>query len=177
MPACRCTPPKTTTGSSPGSAAFTGSGNRAYPELLASDYDLLTGSAPYLDNPTDAIWAAVIRSHAAVDSVFLFEKQATAALSEDRKYGYEQRGSATLRAYSREFSRDYHRRLSGQVERQLRYASRLIGAFWYTCWVDGGSPDLSKMAAAPSLAEQQRLEKEAQQTAVAPVVSAPGHDE
>jgi hypothetical protein len=148
------------------------------PELLSADYDLFTGQAAYLDNPTVTIWNAVIRSHAAVDSVFLFEKETTAKFAEDAKYGYEQRGNATVRAYSREFSREYHQRLSGQVERQLRYASRLIGSFWYTCWVDGGSPDLSKMPrTTPSEAEKLRLEREAKEAASAPVVVAPGHDD
>jgi hypothetical protein len=147
------------------------------PELLSSDYDLFTGKAEYLDNPTNAIWAAVIRSHAAVDSVLLFEKQLTAQMSGDQKYGYEQRGNNTVRAYSREFSRAYHARLNGQVERQMRYAASLIGDFWFTCWVDGGSPDLRQLPRTPSEKEQQRLELEAKQTAVAPTRVVPGHDE
>ncbi len=147
------------------------------PELLSVDYDLFTGQAQYLDRPTDAIWAAVIRSHAAVDSVLLFEKNLTAQMAEDAKFGYEQRGSQTVRAYSREFSRAYHARLNGQVERQLRYAAGLIGDFWYTCWVDGGSPDLSKLPRTPSENEKQRLEREIKETAAAPAVAAPGHDE
>jgi hypothetical protein len=145
------------------------------PELLSADYDLFSGQAPYLENPTDAIWGAVIRSHAAVDSVLRMEKELTAQFSEDGKYGYEQRGSQTIRAYSREFSREYHKRLNGQVERQMRYAVRLIGGFWYTCWVDAGSPDLSKMPRTPSETEKQRLEREAKEAATAPVVNAPGH--
>jgi len=148
------------------------------PELLSADYDLFTGQATYLDNPTVTIWNAVIRSHAAVDSVLLFEKETTAKFAEDAKYGYEQRGNATVRAYSREFSREYHQRLNGQVERQLRYASRLIGSFWYTCWVDGGSPDLNKMPrTTPSEAEKLRMEREAKEAAAAPIVAAPGHDD
>ena len=74
------------------------------PELLSADYDLFSGTAQYIERPTDAIWAAVIRSHAAVDSVLLFEKQLTAQVSDDQKFGYEQRGSQTVRTYSREFS-------------------------------------------------------------------------
>ena len=147
------------------------------PELLSVDYDLFTGSAQYLPNATDAIWAAVIRSHAAVDSVLLFEKEATRQFAEDRKFGYEQRGSATVRTYSREFSRAYHARLNGQVERQLRYAAGLIGDFWFTCWVDGGSPDLSTLPRTPSETERQRLEREAKELAATPVVAAPGHDD
>ncbi len=147
------------------------------PELLSTDYDLFTGKAKYLDNPSDAIWGAVIRSHAAVDSVLRFEKEVTAQFPEDQKFGYEQRGTQTIRTYSREFSRAYHGKLNGQVERQMRYAAALIGDFWFTCWVDGGSPDLSKMPRTPSENEQQRLEREAKETAAAPITTAPGHDE
>ncbi|MDO7845134.1 zinc dependent phospholipase C family protein [Hymenobacter sp. M29] len=147
------------------------------PELLSADYDLFTGKAEYIDNPTNAIWAAVIRSHAAVDSVLLFERQLTGQMSGDQKYGYEQRGNNTVRAYSREFSRAYHAKLNGQVERQMRYAASLIGDFWFTCWVDGGSPDLSQLPRTPSEKEQLRLERETKELAVKPAVSAPGHDE
>ena len=147
------------------------------PELLSSDYDLFSGKATYLENPSDAIWGAVIRSHAAVDSVLRFERELTAQYAQDQKFGYEQRGTQTIRTYSREFSKAYHARLSGQVERQMRYATALIGDFWFTCWVDGGSPDLNKMPRAPSETEKQRLEREAKETAALPVTSAPGHDE
>ncbi len=148
------------------------------PELLSADYDLFTGPAPHLDDAPEAIWAAVARSHAAVDSVLLFERELTKAFPEDRKYGYEQRGNATVRTYSREFSRAYHARLNGQVERQLRYAARLIGAFWYTCWIDAGQPDMSKLPAQPSAPEQLRLAQEARQAAAAaPAVNVPGHEE
>ena len=147
------------------------------PELNATSYDLLTGQAPYLDNPTEAAWLAVERSHAALDSVFTMERQLTVELSEDRKYGYEQRGRQTIRTYSREFSQAYHQRLNGQVERQLRYAARLIGAFWYTCWVDAGQPDLTEMEQQPSEAEQLAIEQERKAAAAAPATTIPGHDE
>ncbi len=147
------------------------------PELNGTSYDLLTGQAPYLDNPTEAAWLAVERAHAALDSVFTMERQLTAELSEDRKYGYEQRGRQTIRTYSREFSQAYHQRLNGQVERQLRYAARLIGAFWYTCWVDAGQPDLSQQRQQPSTAEELASERERQAAVAAPAAAIPGHDE
>jgi hypothetical protein len=147
------------------------------PELNATGYDLLTGPAPYLEHPTEAAWAAVERAHAALDSVFTMERQLTAELTEDRKYGYEQRGRQTIRTYSREFSQAYHQRLNGQVERQLRYAARLIGAFWYTCWVDAGQPDLTEMDQQPSEAEQLAIEQERKAAFSAPMVAIPGHEE
>ncbi len=146
------------------------------PELQAADYDLLTGQAPYLEQPTEAAWAAVARAHAAVDSVFRMEKLVSSELAEDRKYSYEQRGNQTIRVYSREFSRAYHRRLNGQVERQLRYAARLIGAFWYTAWVDAGQPDLTSLPS-PSAAAQLQAAQEAKSAAAAPPTPLPGHEE
>ncbi|WP_400193064.1 zinc dependent phospholipase C family protein [Hymenobacter sp. B81] len=144
------------------------------PELLASNYDFFTGPAPYIRNPTDVIWATVARSNAAVDSVLRFEKELSQRMPEDQKYGFEERGGRTQRVYSQEFSREYHRRLNGQVERQMRLAVRLVGAFWYTCWVDAGQPDLRSLAP-PSDAELQRLAAEEKQAQSAPPVNAPGH--
>ena len=146
------------------------------PELLSADYDFFVGPAPYLDRPTEAIWQAVAGAHAAVDSVLRFERELTAHFPADRKYGYEQRGSQTVRAYSRDFARAYHQRLNGQVERQMRRAVRLVAAFWYTCWVDAGQPDLDQLPRAPSEKEQQRL---AQEAAAAPAegLAVPGHEE
>ncbi|MGI4763250.1 MAG: zinc dependent phospholipase C family protein [Janthinobacterium lividum] len=147
------------------------------PELQAADYDLLTGQAPYLEQPTEAAWAAVARAHAAVDSVFTMEKAVSNELAEDRKFSYEQRGNQTIRTYSREFSLAYHRRLNGQVERQLRYAARLIGAFWYSAWVDAGQPDLTGLDQHPSVAAQLAAEQESKAASAAPARALPGHDE
>jgi hypothetical protein len=59
----------------------------------------------------------------------------------------------------------------------LRYAARLIGAFWYTCWVDAGQPDLTEMEQQPSEAEQAAIEQERKDAAAAPATTIPGHDE
>jgi len=147
------------------------------PELQAADYDLLTGQAPYLERPAEAAWAGVARAHAAVDSVFSMEKTVAAELPEDRKFSYEQRGNVTIRTYSREFSQAYHRRLNGQVERQLRYAAQLIGAFWYTAWVDAGQPDLTGLEQHPSEAAQVQASQEAKAAGTAPARPLPGHEE
>jgi hypothetical protein len=144
------------------------------PELLASGYDFFTGPAPYIERPVPAIWGIVTRSNAAVDSVLRFEREVTAKFPEDKKYTFEQRGNQTVRTYSREFSREYHQRLNGQVERQMRLAVLMVGAFWYTCWVDAGQPDLSKLTVA-SETEKKRLAKESEELQVAPQANAPGH--
>ncbi|RSK37430.1 zinc dependent phospholipase C family protein [Hymenobacter metallilatus] len=147
------------------------------PELLSNSYDFFTGPAPYLDRPTDVIWAAVGRSNAAVDSVLRFERELSQKIPADRKYGFEQRGNLTVRTYSRDFAREYHQRLNGQVERQMRLAARLVGAFWYTAWVDAGQPSLDTLPRTPSEQEKQRLALEAKQAEQAPSKPVAGHEE
>ena len=42
--------------------------------------------------------------------------------------------------------KQYHEQLRGQVERQMRASVKMVGDFWYTCWVDAGQPDLRALA-------------------------------
>ncbi|SHI37327.1 hypothetical protein SAMN02745146_0683 [Hymenobacter daecheongensis DSM 21074] len=148
------------------------------PEVLSANYDFFVGQATYLDQPTETIWQVVGRSHAAVDSVLRFEKELTGKFSEDRKYGFEERGNATVRVYSRDFTNEYHQRLNGQVERQLRLAVHLVASYWYTCWVDAGQPDLDKLPKTASESEKKRLAREAVELRNAPPQAAvPGHED
>ncbi|WP_420316628.1 zinc dependent phospholipase C family protein [Ekhidna sp.] len=115
------------------------------PELFAENYDLLTGKAEYVENLQLYAWDAVVKAHEALDSVLLFEKQLTKRYPESKKYGYEERGNTTIRTYSYNFSDDYHRRLNGMVERRMRNSIKMVGDFWFSCWVKAGQPDLSDL--------------------------------
>ncbi|MEQ6167804.1 zinc dependent phospholipase C family protein [Ekhidna sp. MALMAid0563] len=115
------------------------------PELFSDDYDLLTGKAEYVENLQLYAWDAVVKAHEALDSVLLFEKQLTKRYPESKKYGYEERGNTTIRTYSYDFSKDYHRKLNGMVERRMRASIKMVGDFWFSCWVKAGQPDLSDL--------------------------------
>jgi hypothetical protein len=115
------------------------------PELYAAQYDFYVGQAQFLEKPHARIWSAVRQAHAALDSVFSFEKEATTAVGQLRKFGYEERNGQNVRVYSRDFSERYHALLNRQVERQMRGAIRCIGDFWFTCWVEAGQPDLDHL--------------------------------
>ncbi|WP_370627249.1 hypothetical protein [Pontibacter sp. HSC-14F20] len=67
----------------------------------------------------------------ALDSVLGFERELTLEFDEEKKYSYEVRGNLTTRVYSREFSKAYHRRLNGQVERQMRLAIHNVASYWF----------------------------------------------
>jgi len=116
------------------------------PELFAdTDYDLLSGKAEYVEDLQLYAWGAVTKAHEALDSVLLFEKQLSRKFPESKKFGFEERGNSTVRTYSYDFSSAYHRRLNGMVERRMRASIKMIGDFWYSCWVKAGQPNLSEL--------------------------------
>lgn len=118
------------------------------PELFGTDYNFLIGKASYIEDPQKRAWDTVHRAHAAVDSVLSFEKIVSRRFSEDKKYSYEEKGKSMVKVYSYEYSKSYHDLLNGQVERQMRASIKMVGDFWYTCWVDAGQPDLKKLLSA-----------------------------
>ncbi|MDQ4141015.1 MAG: zinc dependent phospholipase C family protein, partial [Bacteroidota bacterium] len=132
------------------------------PELLADQYDYLVGAAQYIDQPQQQAWKTVQRSNAALDSVFRFEKEVSKSFSADRKYAFEERGGTTVKVYAAAFSKAYHKKLSGQVERQMRLAIRLVGSYWYTSWVDAGQPDLRNLQPLTETQKQLLLEEKQQ---------------
>lgn len=117
------------------------------PELLADkEFDFFIGKAQYIENPGEFIWARVLESAKAADSVLLFEKELTKQFSPDKKYAFEQRNNILVRQYSSAFTIAYNKKLDGMVERRMRLAIFSISSFWYTAWVNAGQPDLKGLA-------------------------------
>ena len=110
------------------------------PELFFTDYDFFVGGASYIGDPQQAAWDAVRGSHSMVDSVLNEER--ILDLTVPSKFNYETKGKQTIRVYSFEFSRSYHDKLSGMVERRFRASVKMTGDLWYTAWVDAGQPDI-----------------------------------
>ncbi|MFM7629885.1 MAG: zinc dependent phospholipase C family protein [Algoriphagus sp.] len=119
------------------------------PELQAKNYSFWVGKASYVKDPQEALWEAVSRAHAQVDSILRIEKELSAAFSESQKYSYEERNGLTVRVYSREFTEAYAAALHGQVERQLQRSIKMVADFWYTAWVNAGQPDLGSLRQEP----------------------------
>lgn len=112
------------------------------PELFSGDYDFFTGRAVYVEDVQQLAWEAFGESVAARDSVLRFERLLNERFPQDRKYGFEDRGTLTARVYSYEYSRAYHDMLSGMVERRMQAAVHRLGCLWYTAWINAGQPDL-----------------------------------
>ena len=130
------------------------------PELLSDNYDFFVGPPQYIGQPQLKAWDLVTSAHLALDSVLIFERELTKEFAEEKKYSFEVRNNVTTRVYSRAFSEAYHKKLNGQVERQMRLAVQTVASFWYTAWVDAGQPDLNNLASGISEEERQRLKME-----------------
>jgi hypothetical protein len=109
------------------------------------NYKLNVGKAKYISDTQAEAWKAVLRANKALDSVLVFEQNLNKKYKPEKKYAMEQRNNKTIQVYSKEYSKAYHAMLKGMVERQMRAAIKMTGDFWYTCWVDAGQPDLSKL--------------------------------
>src|SRR5678816_4056552 len=117
------------------------------PELLAEkEWDFFIGKAEFLKNPADFIWARVLESGAAADTVLKFEKQLSLSFSSDQRYSFEERNGVTVRQYSSAYTRAYNDMLRGMVERRMRQSIFAVASFWYTAWVNAGQPDLTKLS-------------------------------
>ncbi|MFT7034016.1 MAG: hypothetical protein ACJA2S_002525 [Cyclobacteriaceae bacterium] len=115
------------------------------PELYSDEYDFYVGKAVYIEQPQMRSWEAVTGAHLAMDSVLLIEKELSLKFPEDKKYSYEERGNSTVKVYSKKYSNNYHKALDGQVERRMTASIKMVGDFWYTCWVDAGQPEMIAM--------------------------------
>lgn len=116
------------------------------PELLADkEFDFWIGKAEYIKNPGQFIWARVLESAAAADTVLRYEKELTEKFPADHKYAFESRNGITTRVYSTSFTVAYNNKLLGMVERRMRQSIYAVASFWYTAWINAGQPDLKTL--------------------------------
>jgi hypothetical protein len=117
------------------------------PELLAAEqWDFFIGKAVYLPDPGAFIWARVLESAAAADTVLRCEREANAEIRADRKYAFEERKGVLVRQYSTAYARLYNSKLNDMVERRMRQSIFAVASFWYTAWVNAGQPALDHVA-------------------------------
>ena len=117
------------------------------PELLAEKHwDFFIGKAEYIANPSSFIWARVLESAAAADTVLRFEKELSRQFPPDQKYAFEDRNGTVIRQYSSAYTVRYNELLKGMVERRMRQSIYAVASFWYTAWVNAGQPDLRALS-------------------------------
>ncbi len=111
------------------------------PELFAIDeFDMVVGTATYIDNPVNYFWNLVLTSHKEVDKVLSLEKQLSETYPSDKQYCMEDRLNANVRTQCADYARAYHLAMDKMVEDRFRVAVKAVGDAWYTAWVDAGQP-------------------------------------
>lgn len=128
------------------------------PELFWDGYEFWVGKASYI-NIKEAVWKAIAGAHACVSEALAIEKALDKTFPFYLKYGFEPSGSSVKRVYSRAYTKAYHDRLNGQVEQQAKAAIKMIGDYWYTCWVLAGQPELS-VDARKRVKKEERFEEQ-----------------
>lgn len=131
------------------------------PELFADEtYDFFVGKAEYIENPNEYFWNIVLESHSLLDSVLLIEKDLSLKFDSDQQFCYEERSGKTVRLECKEYSRAYHERLDGMVEKRMRDAILSVGCVWFTAWVNAGQPTMSHFGDVKWTEEEVKEEKE-----------------
>ncbi len=130
------------------------------PELLAADHwDFFIGKAAYIEDPPSFIWARLLESAAAADTVLRCEREASLQIRPDQKFAFEERNGILLRQYSTTYALLYNEKLKDMVERRTRQSIFAVASLWYTAWVNAGQPPLDRlMNGSLSLADQQEYQ-------------------
>ena len=147
------------------------------PEMFGESYDYFVGRVHYIAKPQEEAWKIVAGSFAALDSVLSFERDLNSKFSQDQKYAFEQRGATTSKVYSQGYTTAYNKMLDGMVERRMRAAIVEVGSFWYTCWVNAGSPDLSTIENKEVSDQMKKQLKEEEELWMKGTLRPSGHDE
>lgn len=111
------------------------------PELFSDGYDFFVGKPVYITEPQITIWRVVWSSHALAKRVLALEKRLQQEYKCARK-SFEKRGTRVSKVYARAYARAYHNLLCNMVEERMRASIHMVASVWYTCWVNGGSPNL-----------------------------------
>lgn len=117
------------------------------PELFADEsYDYFVGKAEYIENPREYYWGIVLKSHSFVDSVLNSEARLRLEFPNDQQMVFDDRLGRTIKTQSPEFAAAWAAEMDGMVEERFRATIQSIGSVWYSCWVDAGQPDLSRLS-------------------------------
>jgi hypothetical protein len=116
------------------------------PELFAeSDWDFFIGKAVYIPDLTVFIWARVLESAAAADTVLRCEKEISNLYSPEQKYAFEERQGKLVKQYSSGYATLYEKKLDHMIERRMRQSIFAVASCWYTAWVNAGQPPLDRL--------------------------------
>lgn len=131
----------------------------ALPQMFGDVYHFKTEPAKYIVDIPAETWRIVAQSHGLVDTLLAIEKKIRNSFPVENRYKKDSNGQTVLfynsPVFSDEYSQQFHAALGGMVEQQLRLSINEVASYWYTAWMNGGSPDLLSLDD-PHLTRQNR---------------------
>ncbi len=120
------------------------------PDIYGLSYNYQLGKAQYIENIQAEFLKIILHSHQLKDSLLLKDSGLKKTFAENKIYKLDLNGQVLKNKYGKpNFSDDYasalHQVLNGMVEKQMRASIQTTANFWYTAWVNAGSPDLSNL--------------------------------
>ncbi|MEP6927572.1 MAG: zinc dependent phospholipase C family protein [Ginsengibacter sp.] len=116
------------------------------PELLGDNYNFKTEGAKYIADIPAETWNIIVRTHGLADTLLANEKQIRQGFDKSKMYKKDSLGQNILYysqpVFSDDYARQFNNSMKGMVENQLRLSILDVASYWYTAWVNGGSPDL-----------------------------------
>jgi hypothetical protein len=119
------------------------------PEMFANTYHFKTDPAKYIEDIPAETWKIIARSHALVDTILEKDKEVRSHFTEDNMYKKDSSGKLILfynsPVFSDEYAREFNTALDGMIQKQLSRSIYDVACFWYTAWVNAGSPNLTSL--------------------------------
>lgn len=120
------------------------------PEMFLETYHFNIGDAVYIQDVPTEIGRILKATHLLVDTLLMVERELKLQFPADKVYLLDASGTIVktkfnTSVHSSEYALQYHEKLKGMVERQLRLAMTATANLWYTAWVNAGKPDLSDL--------------------------------
>ncbi len=116
------------------------------PEMFGEQYNFKTEPAKYITDIAAETWRIIAQSHSLVDTLLTIEKNVRKKFTKDNMYKKDSTGKTIMfynsPVFSDEYAIQFHTSLNGMVERQMRLSIYDVASYWYTAWVNGGSPDI-----------------------------------
>lgn len=129
------------------------------PPMFGSSYNFHTDAPKYITDITGYTWKMIEQSHSQVAPLLAAEMRVRKQFDTTNMYKRDASGNKVLfynnPVYSDAYATAFNRELGNMVEQQLRLSIYDIACYWYTAWVNGGRPDLSKLDD-PNLTRQNR---------------------
>ena len=119
------------------------------PPMFGDEYNFNAVPAKMINDIPAHTWKIITQSHSLLDTLLAAELRVRNRFTKETMYKKDKQGKTVMYynspVFSDEYAQLFHRELNGMVEAQMRLAIHETANYWYTAWVNGGSPDLIKM--------------------------------